>query len=107
MSLLEKSGAVAGRPLDVAPQLKDMMEKAGFIDVVDMRNKCPLGDWAKSPRLKQMGLCTKQMFRSGIEAYSLAPFTRVLGMKESEVRKLIEGVVEEVEKPGVHIYWNM
>lgn len=44
-----------GRPLIVAPGMKERMEKIGFVDVCALTAIWPAGDWPKDKRLKELG----------------------------------------------------
>jgi hypothetical protein len=41
---------------------------------------------------------------TALEAYTLALFTRVLGMSIEEVRGLCEGAIEDVKNLNIHAY---
>jgi hypothetical protein len=43
----------------------------------------------------------------GMEGFVLAPLTRVLGWRESEVQVLLAQVRQELKNPAIHAYYNM
>ena len=44
-----------GRPLLVAPTMKERMEKIGFVDCEDQTAIWPIGPWPRDERLKELG----------------------------------------------------
>ena len=43
----------------------------------------------------------------GIEGFSMAPFTRILGWSKDEVKEFLAAVKEEIKQNSVHAYWDM
>lgn len=93
--------------MDITPLIREMMVEAGFVDVAEKIHICPLGDWHESPRLAQIGRFNKKNFKSSMETYALALFTRYLGMDEEEVRSFIEDVFVDLNEPNGRLYWTM
>jgi hypothetical protein len=57
-----------------------LISSAGFINRVDTAIKTPIGDWAQDPKLRELGLWTLLGFDLGLEGYTMATLTRVLGV---------------------------
>lgn len=93
-----------GRDPCPGPKLKRYMEDAGFVNVVEEQRKFPIGTWAKDRKLKEIGAFNHTMCLEGLEAFSLGPFTRVLGWSIEEVQVLLANVRKELKNPKVHIY---
>lgn len=68
--------AKSGRKLDTEATFPARIKAAGFIDYHEKVYKVPLGDWAKSPVLKEAGLFQKAQILEGLEGVSI-PFTSV------------------------------
>ncbi|OHW92687.1 methyltransferase domain-containing protein [Colletotrichum incanum] len=66
-------------PITVGSGFKTMLEDAGFVDVVEKKDTWPLTPWAKDQKHKDLGYWTQESALMGIEAVSMALFTRVLG----------------------------
>ncbi|KAL3462194.1 S-adenosyl-L-methionine-dependent methyltransferase [Aspergillus heterothallicus] len=49
------AGDAFGKTLRSVDETKGRITKAGFVDAVEKRFKCPLGPWASDPTLKKMG----------------------------------------------------
>lgn len=94
----------AGRAPVTAELLQERLEEAGFKEVEVVAYRHPFGPWSKDPKMKQLGAVVLLQCESGIEAYSLAPLTRWLGMEVEEVHKLCRDALEEVKTSKRHMY---
>lgn len=90
---------------DIAPQLPDMMKKAGFENVQLEQRVVPLGTWPKDKDLKELGRWFKiQFLQMALEAYTLALFTRFGNWASEEVHVLLALVRRELTSNKVHLY---
>lgn len=64
----------------------------------------PVGPWPKDRRLKELGYMMLFHCFEALEAFTLAPFTRVLGWTADEMRQLMEGVKSELSSAQNHLY---
>jgi len=64
----------------------------------------PIGVWPKDPKMKEIGRYERAQVLDGVESYTLAPFTRVLGYSLQETRLLMERVKRELTDPKLHLY---
>jgi len=96
-----------GRPLDTCARAKEMMEAAGFVDVVLIPYKWPQNRWPKEKKYKELGMWVQENFISGVEAMSLALFTRGLGWSLDEVRVFVALVRNDMKDQRIHAYWNL
>ncbi|BCS01895.1 class I SAM-dependent methyltransferase [Aspergillus luchuensis] len=101
---LEESSTKFGRRMNIAPEVKGYMQRAGFVNVVDDIYKCPVGTWPKSPRLKEIGRVGKLILYDSVEPYSLALWTRVLGYTYEEAQAFVKKVHAELASSTYHIY---
>jgi len=92
-----------GRPLVVAPTMKERMEKAGFVDCVAQTAIWPIGPWPKDKRLKEVG-------KWGLlgTCDSLFPFGVHILTKEGwsveQVEKLCHDVAQGLYKDNYYTY---
>lgn len=93
-----------GKRFDWAPKLPDVLKEVGFEDIHVGFVKCAVGPWPKDKRKKEMGLWAAEVMQTGAEAYALAMITRVLGKSEEEAKKIIKGLLNEVNDPKKHVY---
>lgn len=82
-----------GRPLLVAPTMKERMEKAGFVDCVAQTAIWPVGAWPKDKRLKELG---KWGLMGALD--SLFPFGVHLLTKEGWSIEKIKALCDETGK---------
>lgn len=53
--LLQEGFAAGGHALNTALYYKDWLKDAGFVDVVEVKEKWPINTWARDPKYKQVG----------------------------------------------------
>ena len=67
-----------------------------------------MSPWPKDKRLKEIGrVMMIQYLEMGLEAYTLALFSRYGGWKEMELKVLIAKVKEEAKTLKMHLYTFM
>lgn len=93
-----------GKEMNVTRHYKQWIVEAGFKNVREDIYKVPLNPWAKDPKLKELGRYQEVNMVESMEAYSLALFTRVLGMQVQEVRDFFLGVRQELVDRSLHLY---
>lgn len=67
-----------------------------------MTIKAPVGSWARDNAQKEIGLVFQAVMQTGVEAYGLAAFTRILGWDEEKAKALIDGAVDEFNNKKIH-----
>jgi hypothetical protein len=127
--LLLEASRIAGKPLDSAKSHKERLKTAGFEDVVEEKYYWPQNTWAGgdykelgmqifSSLLKRFNLYPKneliilgyrnlKIMGRGIEAMSLALFTRYLRWSPESVYIFLIGVRKELKDMSIHAYWTM
>lgn len=86
--IILKARDTMGKGFRIHEQIKAYLEDAGFEDVVELSDKLPkvpIGPWSEDPRLKEIGRWNQVHWEEGIEGWSLALFTRVLGVKSPHI----------------------
>jgi hypothetical protein len=98
----------ANRPIAFQLNTKEMLQAQGFIDIREQTIRAPLNGWPTDPHQKQIGRWYNIGLSEGLEAMSLAPFTRVNRWSAAEhVQPLLMEVKKEIAKSKVHAYNNM
>jgi hypothetical protein len=105
--LMMEAATNLGRPLDTCARAKEMMEDAGFVDIVRIPFKWPTNQWPKEKKYKELGMWVQENFVSGAEAMSLALFTRGLGWTLDEVRVFVGLVRNDMRDQKIHAYWPL
>jgi hypothetical protein len=88
-------------------ELKTQAEKVGFVNVKIKAYKLPIGAWPKDKNLKLLGTYQRAILTDGLEAFSLAMFTRFLGWSKSTVEIFLESVQQDLKNSSYHWYWPL
>lgn len=75
-----EAGDRFGKDLRIHEQIKGYMEDAGFDEIVETVYKWPVGPWSQDPHMKHVGMWNLLHWQEGIEGWSVALLTRVLGV---------------------------
>ena len=81
-----KADETTGKSLFIADKMKDSMERAGFVDVVESRFKLPLGPWSSNEDYKTLGKWYKMCWLLGMESWIMAVCTRKLKVSTEAFR---------------------
>ncbi|KXT03448.1 hypothetical protein AC578_1636 [Pseudocercospora eumusae] len=92
-----------GRTACPGPNLKRWMEEAGFRNVTEHILKLPLGPWPRDMTLRRIGAANLTQMLDGLDAFSVALFTKVLGWKVEEVQLFLREVREDAKRKSVHM----
>ncbi|KAH6719682.1 methyltransferas-like protein [Leptodontidium sp. MPI-SDFR-AT-0119] len=77
--LFAQAGAINGQIFNVTDIMMPKIREAGFVNTVEQVFKVPLGGWPADVKLRELGQWALLGFDTGLEGYSLATLTRVLG----------------------------
>jgi len=102
-----EAGERLGRTFRILDLQKDFVEKAGFQNVVEKKFKMPVGPWSSDPKLKEVGRLHLYECYEGIEGWSMALLTRVMGWKVEDVHKFLDEVREAFKDRSVHSYTSV
>ncbi|KIX97333.1 uncharacterized protein Z520_06785 [Fonsecaea multimorphosa CBS 102226] len=103
-ALYIEAGEKNGKTFRILDLQKDYVQKAGLINVTEKRYKMPLGPWAKDKKLKEIGRWHLLEANQGLEGWTLALFTRVLGWTLDEVQVFMAQVRQGFKDRSVHAY---
>ncbi|KAF2454650.1 putative methyltransferase [Lineolata rhizophorae] len=84
---------------------KQIMLDAGFVDVTEVKLVWPQNTWPADSRLKELGRWNMANSLDGLQGYSMALMTRVLGMSTAEVELLLMDVRKDMKNKKIHAYW--
>ncbi|PQE22047.1 hypothetical protein CJF30_00010016 [Rutstroemia sp. NJR-2017a BBW] len=102
--LIIEASTKAGRPWNNGAHYKRWLEEIGFVDVVERREYAPMSPWAKGQRNKVLSIWVQRNVLMGLEALSMALFTRILGMEKGEVEQLLLAVERDIKDTNIHCY---
>ncbi|KAL8992238.1 MAG: hypothetical protein Q9169_007254 [Polycauliona sp. 2 TL-2023] len=72
-------GETWGKGFNAWEVLKDRMEAAGFVDVVQIPMKWPIGPWMQDKHMKELGMWNALRLDTGLEGYVMRLFTMAGG----------------------------
>jgi hypothetical protein len=71
--LVTEAFAKMGRHVDAALQHKERLEEAGFVNVTVRDFKWPVNMWPRDPKIKNIGMWSKENTLDALEALAIAP----------------------------------
>ncbi|KAH6719500.1 S-adenosyl-L-methionine-dependent methyltransferase [Leptodontidium sp. MPI-SDFR-AT-0119] len=99
-----EAGERFGKSLTIHKDAKGLLRNAGFEEVTEKVYKLPIGGWSNDPRLKEIGKWNQLYWEYGIEAWSLALMTRVLGWSYNEVQVYLAQMRKGLKDCDTHAY---
>ncbi|KAM5527186.1 hypothetical protein FOXYSP1_20455 [Fusarium oxysporum f. sp. phaseoli] len=106
-NLLREAAVKLGRPYIPTKELKEIMDKVGFTNIVETRFKWPSNCWPKDKKYKELGAWNNENTNLVLESITLAPLTRGLNWTIEEVNVLLVDVRKELNDSNIHAYWPM
>lgn len=107
VDMLEEAAEKFGRPFADCPSLAKLMEEVGFVDVSLKMYKWPLNPWPKDSHYRELGGWNYSNFIQGIEAITMAPFTRGHDWTKEEVQIFLIGLRKELSDMRIHAWIPM
>ena len=99
-----EAGEKMGRTFRIWEMQKELIDNAGFVDTVEKRFKMPLGPWAASKKLKEIGRWHLLEAYQGIEGWTMALMTRILGWSYEETQVFLAHVRAGFSDKSIHSY---
>lgn len=75
-----------GKEFDCYKRSRERMERAGFVDVVEMRMKWPMRGWSSDKKMKELGRWNQLRINQGIEGFAMRMLTHVGGVRSFSFR---------------------
>lgn len=94
----------AYKPMQYNHETGAVLAAQGFVDIREEVIKIPINPWEKDPHQKDVGRWYNLGFTQGLEACSMAPFTRMFGWAREDVIRLTNDVAKEVCSRKIHVY---
>ncbi|KAK1537482.1 hypothetical protein CPAR01_07595 [Colletotrichum paranaense] len=104
-ALLEKAATVLNRSFQDIPDLVNVMQEIGFVDVSIKKVMWPANTWAKGQHYKLLGQFAHENCMSGIEGWTMTPLTHGLGWSKQEVEVFLIELRKEFKDRRIHAYW--
>ncbi|CAO1603162.1 hypothetical protein XANCAGTX0491_006754 [Xanthoria calcicola] len=97
-------GEAWGKGFNAWENLKERMEAAGFVDVVQVPMKWPIGPWMQDDHMKQLGMWNALRLDTGLEGYVMRLFTMAGGWSYTEVQAFLGKFKACMRDPKNHGY---
>ncbi|EEH50193.2 uncharacterized protein PADG_06272 [Paracoccidioides brasiliensis Pb18] len=107
LKLFHEAAYTHGRELAPGPKLEGWVRNAGFTDVVTKKLRVPIGKWPRDPKLKTIGTWNLIQIIEGMEGFSMALFSRVLGWSPDAIQAFVSDVVEDLRNPKMHALFDL
>lgn len=95
------------KPMAYNHNTRHYLERQGFVDIEEEIIRIPLNPWPADPLQKDTGRWYNLGICQGLEAFTLAPLTRIAGWKKADVDQLLAEVKKEICSKKYHAYNNM
>ncbi|GAM33557.1 hypothetical protein TCE0_011r00535 [Talaromyces pinophilus] len=105
--LLREACEKMNRSITVGVDLVKWAEEAGFSNVKHKVFPLPLGTWPRDQKMKEIGAFNMLQFLEGLEAFSIATFTQVLGWSHEEVQVFLALVRKDARDRTVHMMHDL
>jgi ubiquinone/menaquinone biosynthesis C-methylase UbiE len=100
----DEAAVAAHRPMRIANKLKRWYMQAGYVDVQEKVFKIPINSWPRDPEKKELGAMSEQNWLAGVQAFTLAYFSRILEWTKEEIEVYLVNVRKAISDRSVHIY---
>ncbi|KAL8766199.1 MAG: hypothetical protein Q9209_006964 [Squamulea sp. 1 TL-2023] len=97
-------GETWGKGFNAWEILKERMEAAGFVDVVQVPMKWPIGPWMQDEHMKELGMWNALRLDTGLEGYVMRLFTMAGGWSYTEVQAFLGKFKACMRDPRNHGY---
>jgi hypothetical protein len=104
-----KAFEVCGRGVKAGELHAERLRAAGFVDIHDELYKWPLTPWPKDPKLKELGLRSREAMLDCLEAWAIVPFTQFLRGTPEEVQVSLVKARVDLRDPDmkIHASWKV
>ncbi|ELR10711.1 hypothetical protein GMDG_04969 [Pseudogymnoascus destructans 20631-21] len=102
--LVDEATVKFGKKLNMADTIKQRFINAGFEDVREDVYQVPIGPWPLDRRLKILGLYQLEQMCDSVEAFTLAPLTRILKWSHEETQVLMAKIRSDLRNKKNHLY---
>ncbi|KAJ9156746.1 S-adenosyl-L-methionine-dependent methyltransferase [Coniochaeta hoffmannii] len=98
--LFYQGGDKMGRSFTISQghTMKELMEKVGFVDVVEKKIKIPLHGWPKDPRLRNVGLLAQLALDQSLDGFGTFMLTQIHGWDPTQAAVYIAKMRKETRK---------
>ncbi|PVH84833.1 SAM dependent methyltransferase [Cadophora sp. DSE1049] len=99
------AGEMMGRTFTIARNSKQLLEEAGFVDVVEKTYKIPVGGWMEDPKWKEIGRWDLLYLTTGLEGMALYILKNVLGWEFVQIQVYLAAMRKALLNKHLHGYY--
>ncbi|OMP86261.1 Phosphoethanolamine N-methyltransferase 2, partial [Diplodia seriata] len=92
--LLAEAGDRMSKTFEISTHMTQLIEQAGFVDVITKHFIWPIGPWSDDERLKELGRWNLKNWEDGMEGWVMAVLTRIHGVSLSIQRSYMQGLLD-------------
>lgn len=93
-----------GIAIDSARHYQAQLLDAGYVDVQVIPHARPMNTWPRDKKHKEIGIWQYENFMTGLEGFTMAACTRLLGWSEAQVQVYLVGVRKDMKDTSIHSY---
>jgi SAM-dependent methyltransferase len=93
-----------GKTFTIWEEAKERMERAGFVDIVEVEYKWPINGWSQDKKMKNIGRWNQLRLHDGIEGFMLRLLTQVGGWSLSRAQLHLAQMRKELTSYRTHAY---
>ncbi|KAL1652005.1 hypothetical protein SLS58_000128 [Diplodia intermedia] len=92
--LLLEAGDRMSKTFEISTHMTQLIEQAGFVDVITKHFIWPIGPWSDDERLRELGRWNLKNWEDGMEGWVMAVLTRIHGVSLSIQRSYVQGLLD-------------
>ena len=104
---MERAARQRSRELQLGPSLVDFQKSAGLEGVSETVYPIPYGTWMEDGQARTIGAKVMLNALSGMQGFSMAMFTKVLGWEVPDMEKLLVQVERDFRDDGLRKVMDM
>lgn len=97
----------AYKPMAYNTETKSMLQNTGFVEIKEQIIKIPFNPWSHDAHERDIGRWFNLGLCQGLEAFTLAPMTRILNWDRGRVARLVADVKREICTKRHEVYCEM
>ncbi|BCS27064.1 class I SAM-dependent methyltransferase [Aspergillus puulaauensis] len=105
--LLREACDKINRPITIGADLERIVKETGFVNGKHQVFQVPLGTWPRERRMKDIGALNMYQMLDGLEAFTTATFTAILGWTIEEVQAFLTLVRQDAKDRSVHMMHDL
>ncbi|OCK82077.1 S-adenosyl-L-methionine-dependent methyltransferase [Lepidopterella palustris CBS 459.81] len=93
-----------GKGFEIWSESKERMEKAGFVDVVEVRYQWPMNGWSQDKKLKNIGRWNQLRLHEGVEGFMLRLLTQAGGWSIARAQVFLAEMRKALKDYNTHAF---